>query len=118
MRFVADSQRGKYDSLKAAGRSGRPGVGACWAGRAAANHAAAPFQLETAWEVTGNDPPDSGQRPVPFFVPLNAYRGARLADPPPDPAEWLAERWQKQQPGLPDFAALLRADACCCCWMV
>jgi hypothetical protein len=59
--------------------------------------------LEVAWEGLA-----AGAGPVPFFAPLNAYRGARLADPPPDPVAWLAERWRKQQPDLPDFFTLLQ----------
>jgi formylglycine-generating enzyme required for sulfatase activity len=105
LRFVPDSQRGKYDSLRklldeADDRAlvllGGPGSGKTTLLRR--------LQLEIAWEgLAGSD------GPVSFFVPLNAYRGARLADPLPDPAAWLAERWQRQQPDLPDFATLFRA---------
>ncbi|MCB8988993.1 MAG: NACHT domain-containing protein, partial [Ardenticatenaceae bacterium] len=109
LRFVADSRRGKYDSLqkllaevddRALVLLGGPGSGKTTLLRR--------LQLEVAWDGAAGS---AGQ--VPFFVPLNAYRGARLADAPPDPAGWLADRWQTEcqragQSGLPDFAALLR----------
>ncbi|MBE2201549.1 MAG: SUMF1/EgtB/PvdO family nonheme iron enzyme [Anaerolinea sp.] len=109
LRFVADSQRGKYDSLqkllaevddRALVLLGGPGSGKTTLLRR--------LQLEFAWDGAAG----SADR-VPFFIPLNAYRGARLADALPDPADWLAERWQAEcrragQSGLPDFAALLR----------
>jgi hypothetical protein len=103
LRFVPDERRGKYNSLqtllaevqeRALVLLGRPGCGKTTLLRR--------LQLERAWagpEVAGEQ--------IPFFVPLNSYRGARLADPPPDPADWLAQQWQQQQPDLPDFAGLL-----------
>jgi formylglycine-generating enzyme required for sulfatase activity len=104
LRFVADSQRGKYDSLQkllaevdvqALALLGGPGSGKTTLLRR--------LQLEVAWDGTAGS-----EGPVPFFAPLNAYRSARLSDPPPDPAGWLAERWRKQQPDLPDFLSLFR----------
>ena len=104
IRWVADSQRGKYDSLSTLladidERSlvllGRPGSGKTTLLRR--------LQLEIAW--TELEQP-GGQ--VPFFVPLNGYRGARVGDPPPDPYTWLAQEWQLRQPTLPDFATLFQ----------
>ena len=105
LRFITDSQRGKYNSLKrllaevderALVLLGGPGSGKTTLLRRS--------QLEVAWDGLAGE-----AKQIPFFVPLNSYRAARLADPPPDPAAWLAQQWQQQQPGLTDFAALLRA---------
>ncbi|MDZ7621769.1 MAG: SUMF1/EgtB/PvdO family nonheme iron enzyme [Candidatus Competibacteraceae bacterium] len=42
-----------------------------------------------------------------FFISLNSY-GARGADPPPRPQDWLTERWATQNPDLPPLDALWR----------
>ncbi len=102
LRFVADSQRSKYDSLnkllaevgdRALVLLGRPGSGKTTLLRR--------LQLERAWELL---PGAAGQ--IPFFVSLNGYRGAESAAALPDPQLWLAQQWQAQQPDLPDFATL------------
>jgi hypothetical protein len=36
---------------------------------------------------------------VPFFISLNFYEGS----PPPEPADWLAQQWREQAPGLGPF---------------
>ena len=109
IRFVPDSQRGKYDSLstlladideRALVLLGRPGSGKTTLLRR--------LQLEIAW--TELEQP-SGQ--VAFFVPLNGYRGARVGDAPPDPYSWLAQEWQLRQPTLPDFATLFQTGRFC-----
>jgi formylglycine-generating enzyme required for sulfatase activity len=105
LRFIQDSQRGKYDSLatlltqvddRALVLLGRPGSGKTTLLRR--------LQLERAWQQLAQP---SG--PVPFFLPLNSYRSPRAADPPPDPATWLAQEWQLRQPDLPPLVTLLQA---------
>jgi formylglycine-generating enzyme required for sulfatase activity len=103
LRFVVDSQREKFDSLKklldevddrALILVGGPGSGKTTLLRR--------LQLEVAWESLKN-----GDGHIPFFVSLNAYGSGRAGEALPDPAVWLAERWQKENPDLPDFASLL-----------
>jgi formylglycine-generating enzyme required for sulfatase activity len=105
IRFVPDTKRGKYDSLatllgdideRALVLLGRPGSGKTTLLRR--------LQLEMAW----TELEQAGEQ-VAFFVPLNSYRGARVADAPPDPYTWLAQEWQLRQPNLPDFAMLFQA---------
>ncbi|MCB0215324.1 MAG: SUMF1/EgtB/PvdO family nonheme iron enzyme, partial [Chloroflexi bacterium] len=45
--------------------------------------------------------------PLTFFIQLNQYRPGRPGDPPPDPGEWLNERWQARYPDLPALDELL-----------
>ncbi len=44
-----------------------------------------------------------GGRVIPFFAPLNAYRGDQA------PLDWLATRWAETAPGLPPLPELLKA---------
>jgi len=103
VRFVEDSQRGKYDSLNKLLREeeerafvllGGPGSGKTTLLRR--------LQLEHVWEKLETP---AGQ--IPFFVPLNSYRGRGTALPP-EPLEWLAAEWQLRQPDLPSFEPLFQ----------
>ncbi len=103
LRFVEDSQRGKYDSLnklltevedRALVLLGGPGSGKTTLLRR--------LQLEQSWEKLETL---AGQ--IPLFAPLNGYHGRGLA-PPPDPMAWLAQEWQLRQSNLPSFATLFQ----------
>jgi len=66
------------------------------------------FELDNAGTVlatSADDDPTSSL--VTFFVALNGF-GARGADPPPHPLDWLRERWAAENPELPPLDALLR----------
>lgn len=42
-----------------------------------------------------------------FFVPLSQFKPSRRGDPLPAPGDWLADRWRRRYPDLPDLATWL-----------
>jgi hypothetical protein len=52
-----------------------------------------------------------GTERLTYYVPLNLYRARAIDGPPPEPWQWLAERWARQHPGLPGLADLLAGGA-------
>jgi hypothetical protein len=66
------------------------------------------FELDNARTVLATRADDDpASSPVTFFVALNGF-GARGADPPPRPLDWLRERWAAENPDLPPLDALWR----------
>jgi formylglycine-generating enzyme required for sulfatase activity len=105
-RFIPDGRTGKYSSLndliadesdRAFVLLGRPGGGKTTLLRR--------LQIEMAWTALKNDPGEAAD-PIPFFVPLNAYRSASPDDPLPGPVQWLAQEWQLRHSWMPPFERL------------
>lgn len=44
-----------------------------------------------------------------FFIPLNEFKGKQSGDPPPQPMQWLSERWAQRHPELPELPELLQS---------
>lgn len=63
------------------------------------------LELDTA--LAGLGEVDEERRRVTFFVAMGTYKEIRPGDPPPAPAEWLAERWAARAPELPALDTLL-----------